>query len=303
MLHLMPKWSLDTVDLNFDYATNLAQLCLDNSAEFELVLLDYLPILRHQLQYHNLLTAPVWSIYDVMQGITVRTGHPITIDDLQLPADIEKVYTPYGIVILHNQELYAQVMPFNDEIITTVQYFHDSNLWMQEYYDDRGFLSRKDILKTPDTPGKRIYYDQYRHEVLTEYVDSNGVGSQVVINEQFSYRFKKLQYASINLVLAELFEQHYTDHQTTFISDISITDIDLLAQVNSRYKLILNMNQTTAYQLMKANLANDLAQLLRGVEKIILPEKQQAQQFKQWLSNYQCTDVQTKIKTIAPFAM
>lgn len=298
MLRLIPTWDWDASDLSYDYVINLAQLCQHMRIDYEIVSLNFSPTLRFQLQRQQLTQAHVWSAFDAMQEIDSLAGHPVTLADLIFPATSEQVYSVFGVIIMDHGKVYAKVLPYADELICQVQYFDNNELVMLDYYDDRGFLSRRDLLADGNHEEEHLYFNAQQQLVVTEKVGA--IGNQVMINPMFTDRFKQLTYPNLEAVLNEMVAQHYSDVKTPLIVGSSRTPIWLLHQYNA---LIWAPNQADWLTLLASPPTMAIVDFINHCIQVVIPEKTLKARVSSWLTQAGYSEAVTKLTVIPPYPL
>ena len=66
-----------------------------SSFDAQTILLQYSPNYRHFLHRQGLLHSEYWSVFDVIQGIQLKSSAVFSFHDLAWPENIEFQYTPF----------------------------------------------------------------------------------------------------------------------------------------------------------------------------------------------------------------
>lgn len=302
MLRLMTTWNWNAVDINFDYVVNLANTLTDNKEEFELISTSYTPVLRYQLESQNLNSANVWSLYDELQGITIKNGQPITLADLALPENAEIIYTPFGINVYYLDQIYARLVPYNDAILCQVIYFANGQQDVIDYYDDRGFLSRRDLLATPDEPAQSFYFNQQGQLMLSEQVTNTGNG--ITIYPVAYSKFKQKNYATLQAVLIEVFDKYAHSIQEPFIVTVNdVTPTEFIQKVSLKYPIIPYLEQATLNTIVADTLTKQLRELLVAAKNVVIPEQEAYEKLIAMIKSQKLAIDLKKIKVITPYAI
>lgn len=200
MIYLIPNWKQSDNHLENDRMLNIARLFSRNNEKYELLLLNYLPFLRYKAQEYTIYSDCYWRAYDVMQNIHLTNGHPLSIEDLKFPATIEKVYTPFGTVLLNENQMYGEISYNKYGCIERVKTFE--NGWtIFDYYDDRGFLSSKEYIDTAGNLNKREYFNEFGETTVVELLSDH---PQIIIGEAGNDLLKKKNYQTINEVISDI---------------------------------------------------------------------------------------------------
>lgn len=200
MIYLIPNWKQSDNHLENDRMLNIARLFSRNNEKYELLLLNYLPFLRYKAQEYTIFSDCYWRAYDDMQNIHLVNGHPLSIEDLNLPRTIEKVYTPFGTVLLNENKTYGEIFYNKYGCIEKVKTF-DNGWTIFDYYDDRGFLSSKEYIDFAGNMSKREYFNEFGETTVIE----NFSGTpQIIIGETGNDLLKEKNYQTINEVISDI---------------------------------------------------------------------------------------------------
>lgn len=204
MIALIPKWKNSEKNYEFDSIVNIARMYNKNLTEdFEIIILMPILDLRHFLHEYGLYGSKIWNVYDSIQNIRSYDGNPVSFNDLIWPENVEVIYQPRKILINLNDQLFAHVLISKYGFVDKVVYFKNSNKVKTYYYDDRGFLSRKEIISNQDI--KNQYFDEHGHLIFQE---QNGV---IRIQSRFVNLFKQSIYTSMEDLIFEKYEEHLTN--------------------------------------------------------------------------------------------
>ncbi|CAH0416297.1 accessory Sec system protein Asp1 [Periweissella fabaria] len=303
MLRLMTTWKWDAVDINFDYLVNLANMFTNNDEQFELISTNFTPVLRYQLLSQDLSSSKVWSLYDALQGITIKDGQPITFNDIPLPDDADIIYTPFGINVYYNKQIYARIIPYNDNIICKVVYFVAGQQDVIDYYDDRGFLSRRDLLGTPHTNEQHFYFSQDGQLVLSE-KQGGDTPHQVTIYPLFYQRFKHHEYQNLQAVLVEIFENYANKTAEPFVLTVdNLHPSEFTQRISLRYPVVAYLEQTLINKLSTELVDENMAGLLTAAKAIVIPENEGKQVLTDFIKEQRIPINLKKIKVIAPYSV
>ncbi|MGG5318304.1 accessory Sec system protein Asp1 [Enterococcus sp. AZ072] len=200
MIYLIPNWKQSDNHLENDRMLNIARLFSKNGEKYELLLLNYLPFLRYKAQEYTIFSDRYWRAYDVLQNIHLINGHPLSIEDLELPEMIEKVYTPFGIVLLKEAKMYGEVLYNKYGCIERVKTFE--NDWtIVDSYDDRGFLSSKEYANAAGKVSKREYFNEFGEKTVIEVLSDT---PRVIIGEAGNDLLKEKSYRTITEAISDV---------------------------------------------------------------------------------------------------
>ena len=87
-----------------------------------------------------------FSIYDYLQVIDQTSNQIFDYTDFKLPKDAYFDFTPFRIMVISNNRLYAQIVFDNDGKILSVIYFDEQkNPTKTLTIDSRGFVSSEEV--------------------------------------------------------------------------------------------------------------------------------------------------------------
>lgn len=202
MIYLIPNWKQADHHLENDRILNISRLFAGNYEPYKLLLLNYLPFLRYKAQEYSLFSDGYWRAYDVIQNISLAEGHPLSIEDLSFPEDVETIYTPFGMILLQKNQMYGEVNFNKYGCIESVKFFK-ADLNYSDHYDDRGFLSQREYLSKSNIAYKREYFNEYGEKTVTEIL----VGKpEIIIEEAGNALLKAKKFATMAEVVAEVLQ-------------------------------------------------------------------------------------------------
>ncbi|MBO0452055.1 accessory Sec system protein Asp1 [Candidatus Enterococcus murrayae] len=224
MMYLIPNWEQNDNSLENDRILNITKLFTENGEPYKLFLLNHLPFLRYKAQEHSLLSDCYWRAYDVIQNITIQEGHPLGLEDLSLPKDVEHVYTPFGIILFQKNKKFGEIKFNKYGCIEGVKYFKEDYDYF-EYYDDRGFLSLIEYLTKQNIVTKREYFNEYGEKTITELLKGN---SQIIVEEAGADSLKSKTFCTIDEVIAEVLKEELKQIKDQNKQIITTTDNAIL---------------------------------------------------------------------------
>ncbi|WP_269923951.1 accessory Sec system protein Asp1 [Enterococcus innesii] len=203
MNYFIPDWTSSSGNLESDYMMNIIQLFKNNREPYHLLLLEHMPFLRYQMHAYELEAAQMTSLYDCLQDIQKTNGFPLDVDDLPLAENVEKVYTPFGITLIKENQ------PFGEIRFNTFGFAEQMYLMTEPYrhilfFDDRGFISAKSFQNDKGEQVKKIYYNESGIEKCVEYFGEN---PHVELISPQRIGLKKSQYRSMDELLLEMMNQ------------------------------------------------------------------------------------------------
>ncbi|WP_430601146.1 accessory Sec system protein Asp1 [Enterococcus sp. AZ089] len=291
MNYFIPDWTTSSGNLESDYMMNIIQLFKNNREPYHLLLLEHIPFLRYQMHAYELEVAQMTSLYDRLQDIQKTNGFPLDVDDLPLAQNVEKVYTPFGITLIKENQ------PFGEIRFNSFGFAEQMSIMTEPYrqilfFDDRGFISAKSFQNDKGEQVKKIYYNESGREKCVEYFGENP--HIELINPQ-RIGLKKSQYQSMDELLLEMMNQFQLnlepEDQTICLTNERslrlvktneerkrviqiVSDAHRLSTCASDEKAALwagenkiitdsTSNQTALFSLMKQSGVNDLSRIQR----------------------------------------
>lgn len=224
MIYLIPNWKQSDNSLENDRILNITKLFTESGEPYKLFLLNHLPFLRYKAQEHLLLSNCYWRAYDIVQNISLQVGHPLGLEDLSFPDDVEIIYTPFGIVLFQKNQKFGEIKFNKYGCIEGVKYFQENYDYF-EYYDDRGFLSLIEYLTKQNVATKREYFNEYGEKTLTEIL---GRQPHIIIEEAGADCLKEKTFTSMADVIAEVLKLEVSQIKDRYKNIITTTDNDIL---------------------------------------------------------------------------
>jgi len=159
-LHIIPDWHAHSLTLpEFNDSVHQTQLFLSQAQTVELILVDYLPKLRQILSDKEIEGAETWSVYDLLQQISLKDAKPLALSDFSWPENSQFVYMTDCINIQVSGKHFATI---GLEYPTWTR-FEKVDLWTDDVrtqellIDDRGFISRVTTFDDNKTVLRRDY--------------------------------------------------------------------------------------------------------------------------------------------------
>ncbi len=289
--YFIPDWTTSSGNLESDYMMNIIQLFKNNREPYHLLLLEHIPFLRYQMHAYELEVAQMTSLYDRLQDIQKTNGFPLDVDDLPLAQNVEKVYTPFGITLIKENQ------PFGEIRFNSFGFAEQMSIMTEPYrqilfFDDRGFISAKSFQNDKGEQVKKIYYNESGMEKCVEYFGEN---PQIELINPQRIGLKKSQYQSMDELLLEMMNQFQLnlepEDQTICLTNERslrlvktneerkrviqiVSDAHRLSTCASDEKAALwagenkiitdsTSNQTALFSLMKQSGVNDLSRIQR----------------------------------------
>ena len=224
MIYLIPNWKQADNNLENDRILNITRLFAENGEPYKLFLLNYLPFLRYKAQEYSLLSDCYWRAYDDIQNISLEEGHPLSIEDLSFPEDVENIYTPFGMVLLQNNQPYGEVIYNKYGCIERVKYYKADHICL-DHYDDRGFLSVKEYLSKSNVAYQREYFNEYGEKTVTEILADEPA---IIIETAGNDQLKKKTFFTMDEVIAVVLQMELEKINDSSKKILTTTDEDVL---------------------------------------------------------------------------
>ncbi|MGM0238852.1 accessory Sec system protein Asp1 [Enterococcus sp. AZ103] len=228
MNYFIPNWKQSDERWDNNRALNIIKLFIENEIEHQLVLIHYLPFLRYKAMEYSIYPKNYWHLYDVLQNIHTKNGHPISIDELELPDGIEKIYSPHGILLVKNNQVCGEINFNKYGCIESIHFkpIEESDMEHTDYYDDRGFISSTEYFNDNHVLCKCDYYNEYGEITLTEYPDKE---MKVKISSHGNKEFEHQEYTDINSLIIEVLGKKFQNFEFKKDNLISVTEENILA--------------------------------------------------------------------------
>lgn len=226
MKYFIPDWQQSGIKWKDDRTLNLIKLFVENDVDYQLILIHYLPFLRYKAMEHSIYPKNYWRLYDTLQNIHQKNGHPISLEELEFPDDLEEVYTPHGLLLLRDGELKGDVS-FNEFAFVSqmVDRFKDIKGYYINYYDDRGFRSSRQYITDKNYIGRIDYFNEFGEITLIEYF---GDEERVVVTENGNPAFKQKEYPNMQALIIEALKLKFKDFNSKTDSLITVTDEEVM---------------------------------------------------------------------------
>ncbi|HAT55286.1 MAG TPA: accessory Sec system protein Asp1 [Lactobacillus sp.] len=254
MLYLVPSWNTQIEEFTADPIISLYQIFQDHGDAVNLMMLDFRPLLRYQLNVNNLSNASYWCVWDDILNITVDSGMPLSIEDIDLPDGSEFTYSAFSaLVYLHDQYL-AEVKFSKEHFVDQVIFEQlDSQLTEIDQYDDRGFIACKKYVDGNQGVISQIWFNQLGVPIL-KYNRLESPSVQVLNDNE--HRFDCGTYDDINDVIMEFTQKHLRTRKGTsnpvILADFTGHDVRLLSKISHIFPVNLLSTQINDPR-MKAN--------------------------------------------------
>lgn len=257
LLYLIPDWHQDT-ELEEDRIYTLSNFFSKQEFENKLLLTKKMSFLRYKLNEIGYRYDNVISIFDILQNISIKNGHPISLEDLSFSSELERIYTPNSVSFLKDNVIVA-VVYFNDfGFVSSVRHHLPNGDFIEDIYDDRGFISIKRYLDKDGKPSKTAYYNEQRKKTLTQ------VGEKLTVEENGSSFLRQKEYDSIDSAIKEILNYFMLEviesNPHSVVSIITTTEKETVFQTKDmpyNGKMIRVLTDDTVQDLGDAKLVTD----------------------------------------------
>ncbi|MHC5228635.1 accessory Sec system protein Asp1 [Enterococcus sp. LJL99] len=238
MIYFISNWTETTVNLEEDCLLHVSKQFGENRQDYRILTVNYLPFLRYMMQSVSALSEKYISIFDFIQNIETSVGHPLTIEDIQFPEDIEQLFHPNGVTLLREGKEYGNVY-FNEHGCLEKIIYENDNGSIVDYYDDRGFLSIKEIRNETNQIVKKKYFNEHGYHTLSECLDET---PQIIIEKMGNSILRKQKFLKIEDVVRftiSLFLEEINSKEDQVIFEVSPFLIQLLNAPRLQKKKII----------------------------------------------------------------
>lgn len=205
-------WHARRMRTEFDDTVKQIQLFHRSGAyPFQIMLLSFAPNFRHFLHRQSVFHAPYWSCFDAIQEIRRKKATTLSFHNLNWPADIEFIYTPFVVVAMLHGEKYAQILFGEDGNPIEIVMYQNGRIQRRNIYDDRGFVSSTIIYENA-IPHHQDYLSEkgiwkLRHFLEDGHVEMNPKAKNFLLvyeGKEHSVEFSRLSYESMEHVIYEV---------------------------------------------------------------------------------------------------
>ena len=229
----LADWAYNVPHIQFYDAINQMRVLQDNGKKIGMIIPNYQPQLTSKLNQLVFYPDNLFSVYDYLQGIDQVENQILDYTDFKWPEEAFFDFTPFRIMVISANRLYAQIIFDNDGKILSVVYF-DENKQLSKTLtiDSRGFVSSEEV------NDEVIYFDQIGHWRFKY----NKQTDQVTMNDVFN-PCNQDQYLHLSDLISEVFEDRVLpkikagDHLIASLDDQSALPVQALKQVPTIYSV------------------------------------------------------------------
>ena len=244
------SWRVKRMHTEFDDTVKQIQLFHRSKfCEYRIMLLGFAPNFRHFLHRQGVYRAPYWSCFDAIQEVRRKKAGILSFHDLNWPAGIEFLYSPFVVIAMLGTEKYAQIDFGEDGNPIWIELYQDGRICRRNLYDDRGFVSGTVLYQE----GEPLYQDylmengmwKLRHYFEDGRVEINGRCPQYLLEYKgstWTKPFSKTSYKCIEHVIYEVLDAYLalTDSRDIFCVAMHGLHMKLLGEALKSRKMILS---------------------------------------------------------------
>ncbi|AEV94915.1 accessory Sec system glycosyltransferase Asp1 [Pediococcus claussenii] len=240
MYYFIPNWENEVREVTNDVITNMIDMFNDHQEPVEIMVLRFSPQLQHFLNANDLLEGQLWSVWDEILGIKRSSGMPLSVNDLEFPADSKVIYSRYSIFVEVNSKRFATIDMSTEGYVRSVSFDPDEDgVYAIETYDDRGFKILTETFNKEKKLVQKDWWNELGEAILREHDNRLQVLGQ-------SKRFLKHDYQSEDQVILEFVKKHFKDR----LSD----DDQILASADRSFQKVLGqLSESYAVNLLLDN--------------------------------------------------
>lgn len=244
------NWYARRTHSEFDDTVKHIQLFHRSSAyPFQIMLLSFAPNFRHFLHRQSVYHAPYWSCFDAIQEIRRKKARMLSFHNLNWPANIEFVYTPFVVMAMQHGEKYAQIEFGEDGNPIQIDMYREEKISRRNIYDDRGFIASTIVYEE----GIPIYEDyltekgiwKMRHFCQDGHVEINPNSTTYLLlyeGKEQTKNFLQLSYEGMEQVIFEVLSSYLelTNEKDLFCVAMHELHTELLKKALKDKKMILS---------------------------------------------------------------
>lgn len=231
MLYFVPAWYKENTwneneqlwykrRMKSEFDETIKQITLFHrnvDVKYQILLLGYSPNFRHFAHRQGMYRAPYWSCFDAISQVRRRKMSVLSYHDIKWPNGVEFVYSPFAIVVLYEEQKYAQVEFGEDGNPIMIDMYEDGKICRRNYYDDRGFVSSTVIYKDGQMQHQDYLMENGIWKIRVDLKDGrvivnpNSPSYDVVIvdtkdrQKYVEKQFRKMEYDSLDEIIQEVF--------------------------------------------------------------------------------------------------
>lgn len=206
MIYFIGDWSIEDEDLKLNGAFNLINIFDHGEVEYNIIIPSFLPFLRYAWNgYQYLDESRIMQMADYLQSYKTSTDIPMAVNDLNLPANVEKIYGNSGILLMKDGQGYGKVYFNKYGFVREVQFFLSDGQKKINYYSDHGFVYRSKTLSNTGTIIEECFYSDQGQPLL------NIQANQVKVSGHLANIFEQQSYQNMDGIYREFLQQSLAD--------------------------------------------------------------------------------------------
>ncbi|MHC5268405.1 accessory Sec system protein Asp1 [Enterococcus sp. LJL98] len=279
MIYFIANWRPSKTNLEENHLLHVIRKFIVSERQHRVLTLNYSPFSRYQMQEATILSENSMSLFDYIQNIKKRMGHPMTLDDVFLPSDVERLYHPTGITLVRKNTTYGEVYFNQYGCMEKIHYFKKYG-GKTDYYDDRGFLSSREFFDTQEQLVKREYFNEQERLTLTEHL----IGTPKVIvekdgNKQLPEEAMQTIHALIGFVLTD-FLADLKEKEDHAIMEFDASIHQLLRENDVSQKLIQMIPEASSFDSLPVETQRQIIRESEGIVTNTSKKKEILEQIK-----------------------
>ena len=276
------NWRVKRMQSEFDDTVKQIQLFHRSGVyDYQIMLLSFAPNFRHFLHRQGIYRAPYWSCFDAIQEVSRKRVRVLSFHDLNWPAGIEFLYSPFVVIAMLGKKKYAQIDFGEDGNPIWIEMYRNDKICRRNLYDDRGFISCTILYEEgaplyqeylmEDGTWKMRYYYQDGHVEINEKCSAFLLECEGISNRK---RFSRKTYDNLEQVIYEVLAAflELTSFSDIFCVAMHNLHAGLLGRALRHEKKILSFFQDR-YQI--SNQPEEL-EMIRRAEYIVVDSKESA---------------------------
>ena len=233
---------------------NMIKNIRNNGLEYKVLLPTLVPFLRYLNSEYKLFDIEQSElIFHHIQNIQLNSGTPLTMNDLDLPNDVEKIYTRNDVLLYKNNEKFGNVKFNRFGFIDQVKYFWKNGSRI-DIYSDYGFIISSKLYDESGNLERRIFYDEQENSIF-EIKDE-----QVNIVDTISENFNKRTYSNIEEIINEFLRKA--------LKDFNLKTDYLVIDISNDYLITLSKNFPFPEKIIFVFYGNFTTRILNKIKQI-----------------------------------
>lgn len=267
--------------------------------DYNVLLLNYAPNLRHFLHRQGMFRANYWSCFDAMCSINRRKASLFSYLDIKWPDGIEFEYSPFVIVANKDDKKYAQIEFGEDGNMIRIDMFENDKIIRSNIYDDRGFVSSSVIYEDGKEEYREYYSDKGVRKLRVFACDGHvEIGKEAPYftihyeGNEYQIDYKHSTYNRIDEVISEILSEYValTEDKDIFCVAMHDRHTDVIMNSLLKNKLILSFFEG---RLQQNNI--HVVEILKRADYVITDSEHTIEKVKEF------DDTITRISDISPY--